>query len=259
MCGAHYKKFRKYGDPLTVVRKRKTCAVEECEGAAYGQGVCSTHYHRLRRLGTPTARLRGEVVNGKRICPACGVDTPVGDYSPGAPYCRGCTAAKMRARRAVRPDPRKPQVAGICDHCGLIYFSDGRRLRFCSIECGAAGKREWDRQNPPAPEKKAATQRRYYERNPEKSWQKSVAYRARKKTATVEAVSRQRVLLRDGFVCQLCDESIDPMIKHPDPMSATIDHREPLANGGAHSMANCQAAHLVCNLRKGARAQECAS
>lgn len=36
-------------------------------------------------------------------------------------------------------------------------------------------------------------------------------------------------------------------------MSASLDHREPLALGGAHTYDNSQCAHLVCNERKGAR------
>lgn len=41
--------------------------------------------------------------------------------------------------------------------------------------------------------------------------------------------------------------------KYPESLSASLDHRVPLAKGGKHSMANCQLAHLDCNVLKGAR------
>jgi 5-methylcytosine-specific restriction endonuclease McrA len=42
-------------------------------------------------------------------------------------------------------------------------------------------------------------------------------------------------------------------------MSASVDHIIPLVLGGEHSMANVQAAHLVCNLRKGDRLNSAAA
>jgi 5-methylcytosine-specific restriction endonuclease McrA len=66
----------------------------------------------------------------------------------------------------------------------------------------------------------------------------------------VEAFTRLDVMVRDGWVCQLCAEPIDPDLKHPHPQSASLDHVIPLARGGHHMLTNCQAAHLRCNLKK---------
>jgi 5-methylcytosine-specific restriction endonuclease McrA len=74
--------------------------------------------------------------------------------------------------------------------------------------------------------------------------------RARRIGATVEPVSPREIFVRDCWICQICIEPIDPGAPYPDPMSASVDHRLPLARGGAHSRDNCQAAHLICNLRK---------
>jgi len=57
---------------------------------------------------------------------------------------------------------------------------------------------------------------------------------------------------RDGWICQLCFESIDPALKPPDLSSASLDDIVPLAANGTDTLANVQAAHLICNLRKGA-------
>lgn len=32
------------------------------------------------------------------------------------------------------------------------------------------------------------------------------------------------VLTRDGWMCQLCGEPIDPHLRHPDPRSASVHH-----------------------------------
>lgn len=69
----------------------------------------------------------------------------------------------------------------------------------------------------------------------------------------VERIDPRGVFDRDGWICQLCHRPIEPSLRHPDPGSASLDHRVPLAAGGTHTMANVWASHLQCNLRKGAR------
>ncbi|MFD8173633.1 HNH endonuclease [Streptomyces sp. NPDC059709] len=74
--------------------------------------------------------------------------------------------------------------------------------------------------------------------------------RARLATTVVESFRHREIFERDGLTCQLCQEPVDPKLKHPDPRSASLDHVVPLAKGGHHTRANVQLAHLVCNLRK---------
>ena len=61
---------------------------------------------------------------------------------------------------------------------------------------------------------------------------------------------------RDGWVCQLCIEPVDPELRYPDHMSASLDHVIPLSRGGHHTWENVQLAHLICNTRKCARIAE---
>ena len=70
---------------------------------------------------------------------------------------------------------------------------------------------------------------------------------------TVERIDPQRIYERDGWICQLCLEPIDPARPHPDGLSASLDHVIALAAGGTHTHGNVQASHLNCNVRKGAR------
>lgn len=68
----------------------------------------------------------------------------------------------------------------------------------------------------------------------------------------VERIDPRFVFARDGWCCQLCGGPIDATLRSPDPGSASVDHVVPLARGGSHTQDNVQAAHLGCNVRKGA-------
>lgn len=61
-----------------------------------------------------------------------------------------------------------------------------------------------------------------------------------------ERIDRDAVFERDGGLCGICEAPVDPADWH-------LDHRRPLARGGAHTYDNVQVAHPMCNYRKGAR------
>jgi 5-methylcytosine-specific restriction endonuclease McrA len=63
---------------------------------------------------------------------------------------------------------------------------------------------------------------------------------------------RLHVLERDGWVCQLCFEPIDPHARARTARAPVVDHIIPVSAGGAwHDPTNLRAAHWGCN---GARA-----
>src|SRR5512139_3841971 len=98
---------------------RRICTIEGCDKFVEGHGWCSKHYTRWQRYGSPTARMRGEVVDGCKICPGCGVDKPLADYGARAnERCLKCQAERMRQRRAVKPAPQRPKFEAICGNCG---------------------------------------------------------------------------------------------------------------------------------------------
>lgn len=99
----------------------------------------------------------------------------------------------------------------------------------------------------------AARARSWRERNPDHVRMHGAMRRARLATARVEAFSPREVFERDGWVCGICKDPIDPTLAYPEVMSASLDHIIPLSRGGFHERLNCQAAHLQCNVRKGAR------
>lgn len=68
--------------------------------------------------------------------------------------------------------------------------------------------------------------------------------------AAAEKFKISEIYERDGWICQLCGEQVDPNLAYPDAMSASLDHVVPLSRGGAHVRTNVQLAHLICNIRK---------
>ena len=69
----------------------------------------------------------------------------------------------------------------------------------------------------------------------------------------VERVDPREIFERDRWCCSLCLQPIDQSLSYPHPLSASIDHVVPVIHGGTHERSNLAAAHLQCNLRKGAR------
>jgi hypothetical protein len=216
----HYQRWQKHADPLYVAPPRErviVCTVAGCDLAVKATGLCSKHHTRLLRYGVATARLKGEVVDGKRICPGCGEDKPLTDYSPHRGtksglqvYCKPCSAARTAAGR------RRPG---------------------------------WTR-SPRDPEQDRQYACRWRAANPEKVKATHDAYKARKRGALVEQFPRIEIFDRDGWMCHICRTAIDPATAYPHPLSASLDHVFPLVRGGTHSRANVAAAHLTCNSSK---------
>lgn len=237
-CQMHYQRWRKYGDPLRVkpreaYRKRPRvarvapCVIDGCEKVQIGRGWCSMHYSRWERLGDPHARLRGEVRDGKKICPRCHLDKPLEAYGASRAECLACAAAEMRQRRAdgfCKPPPEVARVEKVCD-CGAAFMADRRRSRYCSQECRA----------------------RFKNRN---NWIYLNKRRARMRDALVEPFDRLDIFDRDDWVCQICSNPVDPDLMFPDALSVSLDHIVPISRGGTHEPSNAQTAHLICNVRK---------
>jgi hypothetical protein len=58
---------------------------------------------------------------------------------------------------------------------------------------------------------------------------------------------RKSIGERDGWICQLCGETIDQRIPFPHPLSPTADHCLPRVAGGPGIADNLQIAHKLCN------------
>lgn len=78
--------------------------------------------------------------------------------------------------------------------------------------------------------------------------------RAQKAQAPSEAFDSREVFDRDGWLCGICQEPVDPDERFPSPMSVSLDHVVPLSKGGHHTRANTRCTHLGCNVKLGNRA-----
>lgn len=55
-CNKHYRKFKKYGDPLYVLKnmdRDPICTVEGCNNKHNSLGYCKKHYERFKQYGDP--------------------------------------------------------------------------------------------------------------------------------------------------------------------------------------------------------------
>lgn len=161
----------------------------------------------------------------------------------GRRFCRqrdsaGETHEKCPSCRSVEIKPERQ-----CEGCGSA-LNAGRRL--CS---GCADKRQKE-------------QRRRYRRAHRKKHGSACTFRQRcKKYGTpYTKVSKQAVMERDGWGCQLCGvallRSFTTIVgtRTPHPRSPTIDHIVPLSFGPTspgHVFDNCQAACWACNCERG--------
>lgn len=94
--------------------------------------------------------------------------------------------------------------------------------------------------------------------NPEKDKASQARRRAAKVAAPTERFLVGEIFERDMWVCQICQEQVDPSLSWPDRRSPSLDHIVPLSKGGAHVRSNVQLAHYGCNAGKQARPQRSA-
>lgn len=170
----------------------------------------------------------------------------------------------------------KQKRDGLTPRCKACRRADDRR--YMSSEASKEKARERLRRHMQT-ERGQETRKRYVESTPEKQRAYKIAYRARhpdaarlyyeaNKIASYERVMKRRALQRSVTVgdvdiarlwadargiCGICAEPINYALNFPDPMSRSVDHIVPLSKGGTHEQANLQAAHLVCNIKKGAK------
>lgn len=137
-------------------------------------------------------------------------------------------AERRAAERAARP--RKP-----CPYCGDLMANPRR------VQCGKADcKRRHD----------AARMREFLATPAGRAYR--ALNRARRRAAEIkgEDFDPLEIFERDGWRCGICKRKVSRTLEYPHPRSASLDHIVPIVDGGEHTRANTQCAHLECNLRK---------
>lgn len=219
-CSKHYGAWRHYGDPLFVRARLRgvPCTIEGCEKLTVGRGWCAMHWARWKKHGDP-------------------LFTTPPPHVPVACRIAGC------------PDPKRSRLSDLCE---VHYYrlrrtgsaellpraTETRRCRVCGTEFEA-----W-----------AAGPGAYCSHVCKGRFDAGHYSRRVRADKDRDRIVTQQIGDRDGWRCHLCAKPVNPKLKHPHPMSATIDHLIPLARGGTHRLNNVKLAHSVCNKRKGTRA-----
>lgn len=167
-----------------------------------------------------------------RPCRQCGERMTMAEY---------CSDRCKRRARLQQVGERK------CADCGDAFRPNHFAVKYCSPRCR---KRHGVQL--------AKSRGKAYVRYPGWTPQRKAAFDRRNAlirgaSAPGELIIARDIYERDGWVCGLCGEPVDSERVYPDPLSASLDHVQPISLGGAHSSTNVQCAHLVCNLVKGNR------
>lgn len=193
-------------------------------------------------------------------CVTCGLPTVnrKGRYCSSA--CRPVT--RPRGRPKTTPLSLRRRTAP-CDFCTAEFTTSNSLQRFCSEWCSDRGslrpgtyEARTGRSCPYCGDEIPITARinqRFCSTNCQNK-QNQEMRRARRRGAPAEQTDRIAIFERDGWVCHLCLEPIDPALRNRTPMSASLDHVIPLArpDSPGHVPSNVAASHLRCNMSKGA-------
>lgn len=200
-------------------------------------------------------------------CIICGAPAaPKGRRGPQSRYCSArCRKTTSRRRRdAARADTRARRRAQLrCEHCGAEFSADRLARRFCSPKCRRDSHREFVEATcelcgdvftfAKTPAGRYGTRfcsKRCRSRSAR--WKANQLRRAATRAIDAEEFDLAEILKRDGCKCHICGRSIDPHLGWPHPQSASIDHLVPVSRGGSHTRQNVAAAHLFCNIGRGA-------
>lgn len=193
---------------------------------------------------------------------------------PGKKYCS--TKCKKQTSLAVRRENNRKAMPPHCLQCAAPIPATRRaNAHYCSATCSERAttvKRTAKRRaNTTGPTVMRCTRcdttvewkpnRKYCppcakDSHREAKYRGRVAYKHRIRNLRLETIDPLQVHKRDQWTCSICHDPIDPTLKYPHQMSASIDHVIPLSRGGTHSPENVASAHLDCNVRKGNRIAE---
>lgn len=171
-------------------------------------------------------------------CCVCHGDLPDGRRSR---YCSSrCSSIAYGATRSEA----LPTATCALPECGTTFQPWKEGQRCCTEKHGKVlynrESRADGRQKNPA--WSDARRDRYHRRRAQK-----------KATSSGAPVLLAEIAERDGWRCHDCRKAVDPKLKWPDVMSASLDHLVPLSKGGVHDPANVRLAHVRCNSARGNR------
>lgn len=209
-----------------------------------------------------------------RPCQCCGVIFRRQRASDPGKFCsRRCAvnakrkhASPKEAKRAGKQRERDRRRAakgldrpGTCARCEATFVRKSEGHKFCSPACAQAVQIHDPRQCKACEAEFTPTHggaeycsQACARRAERVKYGTCHRRRARYHGVPYEPVNRLKVFERDGWRCQVCGKATPRKWQGTTRDSAPeLDHRIPMAMGGAHSYENCQLACRMCNATKG--------
>lgn len=119
-CGAHYQRWRRFGDPQFVPPDMGArCSIEGCEGEVNARSLCGRHYYRWWTYGNPMVSKnrprKSEPVRAfaLRQCATCGRM-----FDPGSSSARKYCSRTCRPSRASAGINRRQTVVALARESG---------------------------------------------------------------------------------------------------------------------------------------------
>lgn len=241
----------------------RACSVQNCSRRHWSRGMCSLHYQRWRKHGSTAAALRAANGTSTAGCsmPACGYVDPHG-------LVRGLCRMHYQRKEARYQIGKPPIVARSCAHCGKVFTPKkrddrGRPTIYCSRECKGYAKFPTLAQTCAHCGEQFTTRRSTQllcsEPCRRAAHRLQSKFRSRTGEPTAPGVWRAKIAERDRWHCGICGEPVNPQVKYPDPLQATLDHIVPVSRGGTNDPTNLRLAHMSCNRSRGNRMEAHAS
>lgn len=200
------------------------------------------------------------------LCAECG--TAFVQARTGRPrrFCSAkCTqrVSNRAQNRRRQPAPRQPERR--CEHCPELFSPKRRDQVYCTPRCRINGGYA-RRTNGASPRQGIDFECRCVEcgetftaRKSNAKWCSPICRirtsrrdesRRRRPGLRSSLYADREIFERDGWICQLCMQPVDPKVPRRHRDGASIDHTIPLSLGGADEPSNVVTAHLRCNREK---------
>jgi hypothetical protein len=227
------------------------CEVSDCNEPQSSRGRCSEHYNRWRRTGDPLSAVKRNRHHGM-TCSVDGCDDPRRKRE----WCTNHYAAWRKHGDPTVKIFRWAERSEACIVCGAPTASGKRR--HCSDACWNIAKRargKGQQESLPSVNCQACGDEIPTGRRDGKRVRRADTKTCRpcRTQLSKHGISANALAKEDGLACGLCGLDVDMTLRHPDLMRASVDHKVPVAWGGTNDRSNLQLAHLLCNIRKGAR------
>lgn len=247
----------------------RVCSIEGCTSKHFCKGMCRSHYTKY------TYRLK-HPIKPERLCNVEGCD----EKHHRSGYCKihfsrligkhKTTKEEAQKRKCtVEGCTRKHYAKGLCSK-HYQKMKKGKRKekekRSCSVE-GCKGKhsarglckKHYDsfmRNDESRKEKVNGYRNKFRNTEKGKEQRRRLKEKRRARQRNVPVIgdfTNKEIFVRDSYVCSICGLLIDPSLKFPNRLSASLEHSVPISKGGPHSEENVTCSHLTCNVKRGNR------